>query len=293
MPRIAYIDKTFRAATLELIDQANQIVREYREAGFSLTLRQLYYLMVARDLIPNSLQQYKRLGSTINNARLAGLIDWSAIEDRTRTLRGNSHWSSPHSILQAATRSYREDTWADQPHRVEVWIEKDALVGVISGICEELDIDYFSCRGYTSASAMWRAGLRLSGYIEQNQLPVILHFGDHDPSGIDMTRDIQDRLSTFAEFDVQVERVALNQDQIELYSPPPNFAKLTDSRINGYVALHGHDSWELDALDPHTIVDLIEEEVVALRDDERWEAAVAQQETGRARLAELTATLAE
>ena len=118
----------------------------------------MYYQLVARDYVPNNLRSYKRVQSTIADAREAGLIDWDAIEDRTRTLRGNSRWDSPQQILQSAYNSYKIDMRENQDHRPEVWIEKDALTGVISGVCNELDVPYFSCRGYASASEVWKAG---------------------------------------------------------------------------------------------------------------------------------------
>jgi len=272
MPKIAYIDKRFRSATLEVIDTANGIITEYSAQGYDLTLRQLYYQMVSRDIIPNSQKEYDKLGRTISDARMAGLIDWDAIVDRTRGLKGNSHWTSPQSIMNSVARGYRIDKWKEQPNRVEVWIEKDALVGVISGICQQLDIDYFSCRGYTSQSEMWTAGQRLERYIKAGQRPVILHLGDHDPSGIDMTRDVTDRLALFMG-GTKVQRIALNYDQVEQYSPPPNPAKTTDTRAADYIELHGHSSWELDALDPATISQLIEGTVIQFRDDGLWNAA--------------------
>jgi len=289
--KIAYIDHSFHDSTLETINQAKEIIHEYRLQGFSLTLRQLYYQMVARDLITNNVRSYKRLGNTIANARLAGLVDWYSIEDRTRELKGNSHWNTPGQIVQSAVASYRIDKWENQPHRVEVWIEKDALVGVIRGICSDLDIDYFSCRGYTSASEMWRAGRRLARYMEKGQDPVILHFGDHDPSGIDMTRDIGDRLEMFAEWPVEVERVALNLDQIDEYAPPPNPAKLSDSRAKSYITVYGYDSWELDALEPSVMVELIEQEVLSIRDESLWSEAVEKEEAHIALLKEAAESL--
>ena len=194
--RIKYIDKKFQGATLDLIELANRIISEYQAAGFQLTLRQLYYQLVARGHMANKQREYKRLGSIIADARLAGMVSWEAIEDRTRNVRGNQHWDSPEQIVREAINSYRIDRWASQPYRPEVWIEKDALVGVIAGVCQQMDVDYFSCRGYVSASEMWQAGhVRFRRYLRNKQTPVIIHLGDHDPSGIDMTRDIQERLT--------------------------------------------------------------------------------------------------
>jgi len=280
MPRITYVPKTFTPAHQRLIDMADQICREYAQQGFDLTLRQLYYQFVARDVIANKQTEYKRLGGIINDARLAGLLDWDYIVDRTRNLRGLSHWDTPHEIIRSAAYGYRTQRWADQPHRVEVWIEKDALVGVIAGACERNDVDYFSCRGYTSQSELWGAAQRMIRYQRDGQKPVIIHLGDHDPSGVDMTRDIRERLELF-EADVDVRRIALNMDQVEEHQPPPNPAKLTDSRAGGYIREHGRSSWELDALEPTLLDRLIEDEIWAWRDADLWDEATRAMEQER------------
>jgi len=272
MPRRAYREKKFSPASQALIVKAEEICRAYAAQGFDLTLRQLYYQFVARDLLPNKQSEYKRLGNVVNEARLAGLLDWNYIVDRTRNLRGLSHWDDPRSVIQAAASGYRTERWSPQPYRVEVWIEKDALVGVIAGVCERNDVDYFSCRGYTSQSELWGAAQRMIGYQDAGQKPVVIHLGDHDPSGVDMTRDIRDRLALF-EADVQVVRIALNMDQVLEYDPPPNPAKLTDSRAGGYIREHGRSSWELDALEPTFLDRLIEDEIDQLRDDRLWDQA--------------------
>ena len=271
MPLIKYIDKRFSAPTAHVIEQANEIITAYRAQGFDLTLRQLYYQFVARGLIPNRDSEYKRLGSIVNDARLAGLIDWDSIQDRTRNLRSLSHWEDPQGIIESAAYSYRRDLWDGQEYRPEVWIEKDALVGVIQPVCEELDVPYFSCRGYTSQSEMWAAAQRLERYVGDDQIPTIFHFGDHDPSGIDMTRDIGDRLELFMG-GVMIDRLALNMDQVRQYAPPPNPAKMTDSRFARYIRVHGNESWELDALEPQVLADLIRTAVEAIRDDTLWQA---------------------
>ena len=166
---------------MEIIEHANVIIREYQEQGFMLTLRQIYYQFVSRDLIANKVQEYKRLGGIISDARLAGMIDWKSIEDRTRELKDQPHWGSPAEIMDAAAQGFALDKWEAQPNRIEVWIEKEALAGVFERVCKELDIPFFCCRGYTSQSEMWVGAMRLRAHSIRGQLPVILHFGDHDP----------------------------------------------------------------------------------------------------------------
>jgi len=279
MPKIAYIEKKFQAKTLETIETANQIIEEYFAQGFDLTLRQLYYQMVARGYIENSGRSYGNLGNVINDARLAGLIDWTRIVDRTRTLRKNGHFDNPSDIMRAAANSYQIDKWEKQPYRLEVWVEKDALLGVIEVPCQRLDLPYFSARGYTSVSEMWEAAQRLKRWRDKGQTPVILYMGDHDPSGIDMTRDVIARMELFTG-GLKVDRLALNWEQVERYNPPPNPAKLTDTRAEAYIAQFGLSSWELDALDPATLTGLIEAAVTQFRDDALWAEAEEEEADG-------------
>jgi len=290
MPFIKYEEHRFSSGTKKIIEKANEIIREYSAQGFELTLRQLYYQFVSRDLLANNQKEYKRLGSVINDARMAGLIDWNAIVDRTRNLNALSHWDSVAEIVSGCALQYREDLWKDQPHRIEVWIEKDALVGVIEGVCNEHDVPFFSCRGYTSQSEMWAAAMRLDGYKESGQEPVIIHLGDHDPSGKDMTRDIGARFDTFMG-GLNVMRVALNIDQIKKYAPPPNPCKLTDVRAKAYMREFGSKSWELDALNPPVIAALIKKTILSLRDKKLWDAAVIAQNEGREKLNEIANNL--
>ena len=119
-------------------------------------------------------------------------------------------------------------------------------------------------------------------YARKGQKPIILHFGDHDPSGLDMTRDNRERLDTFVGFgQVKVKRLALNMDQVEQYNPPPNPAKESDARAEGYIAEYGNLSWELDALEPTVIGDLIRDEVNSLRDNRAWEIAAQEERDNR------------
>jgi hypothetical protein len=283
MPKVEYVEMNIGPAKLAVISQANAIIEEYAAQGFDLTLRQLYYQFVSRDLIPNRQSEYKRLGDIVNDGRLAGLIDWDTIVDRTRNLEALPHWSGPDDIVASSAQQFRVDKWSDQPTRIEVWIEKDALLGVISGVCEANDVAYFSCRGYTSQSEMWSASQRLEKYLDDDQTVLILHFGDHDPSGIDMTRDITDRLELFFRGDdydlekLEVRRMALTTEQIAQYNPPPNPAKVTDSRYEGYERLYGNESWELDALEPQVLAALIQSEIDEERDAGLWEARLAQE----------------
>jgi hypothetical protein len=307
MSRICYVEKRFSTGSLDMIAKAESVCAAYKRQGYDLTLRQLYYQFVSRDWIPNRDTEYKRLGSVINDARLAGLLDWNYIVDRTRNLEELAHWSNPAELIDAAAKQYRIEKWAEQDTYVEVWIEKDALKGVLEACCPALDVPFFSCRGYTSQSEIWGAAQRLGSKIDAGKNVVVIHLGDHDPSGIDMTRDIEHRLAMFIAQDclgapaapaqdlrdyiesylegiegrLTIDRIALNMDQIRRYDPPPNPAKLTDARARGYVAMHGSSSWELDALDPDTLVELVRDAVGRYRDDDAWDEAVEREDEER------------
>lgn len=282
MPKIQYKEISFRQKSLDLIELINSVIDEYSAQGYELTLRQAYYQLVARGYIENNERSYKNIGSLINDGRLAGLIDWNSITDRTRNLRNRAHWDQPQDVIYSAKYSYLLDKWEGQPNYVEVWVEKDALIDIVGQACRPLDTPHFSCRGYTSQSEMWSAAQR---FIRQKNREAcyIIHLGDHDPSGIDMTRDIQERLEMFGA-DVYVKRVALTMNQVTTYNPPPNPAKITDSRCGKYIDQYGEESWELDALEPQMLTKLITNEVTALRDDAIYQAICDREEAEKREL---------
>lgn len=285
MPCIAYISKRFSKSSQVVITQANAIISDYMDQNLILTLRQLYYRFVASGMIANRQSEYKRLGNIVNDGRLAGLIDWTAIEDRGRNLNIVSAWEDPSEIVAACANGYAIDMWEDQKYRVEVWVEKQALESVVEGAARPLAVPTLACKGYMSQSEMWRAARRFRGYLADKQTPIIIHLGDHDPSGIDMTRDIQDRLAVFG-VDMEVRRIALNMDQVDEYDPPPNPAKTTDSRAEGYIMEYGDDSWELDALEPAVMRDLIQKHIKGIMNKRAFKARKAKQEEEREILVE-------
>ena len=285
MPMIQYIHKRISADKLRLIEQANDIIDIFKAQGYQLTLRQLYYQFVSRDLIPNNQKSYNRLGNVISDGRMLGLIDWEDISDRLREIRSVGDWESPASAMRSMAHWFKIDLWEGQEYRPEVWVEKDALAEVVERAAHALRVSVMVCRGYMSQSAMWEAGHdRYKEWVDQGVTPVVIHLGDHDPSGIDMTRDIKDRLEMFADGEVEVRRIALNMDQVEQYNPPPNPAKITDSRAEGYIAIHGDESWELDALEPRVLSKLIQDEILSVRDERKWKRKVREENEHKANL---------
>ena len=268
-----FIDHKFNAASLKIIEIANGILNEYRSMGYRLSLRQLYYQLVARDYIENSVKSYKRIGNLVSDARLAGLLDWNMIEDRGRETVIPNAWTSPAEIVRAAASQFRVDRWKGQPCHVEVMVEKDALSGILEPVCRDLHVRFTANKGYSSSSAMYEAGKRIAQAMNNRGRKVhVFYLGDHDPSGIDMTRDIRERLGMFSESKkIKVHRLALNYDQVEQWSPPENPAKETDSRYQAYAEEFGESSWELDAVEPRTLADLVREGIQELIDEDQWE----------------------
>lgn len=286
MPYTAYRpDIKFRAESLAIIELADEIATAYKRQGYNLTLRQLYYQFISRDAFPNTEQSYKRLGAIINDARMVGLIDWDHIEDRGRESHGTG-WlgmrpPTTDDLIWGLQYRHSLDLWRDQDRRIEVWVEKQALEEVAEKAANRFRVGYFACKGYVSQSEMWRAGTRMEEALHAGQKPLVLHLGDHDPSGIDMTRDIQERLSLFAGEEIEVRRIALNMPQIRELNPPPNPAKATDSRFLAYQDKHGSKSWELDAISPDRLVELITNEIRSEIDDEAFNSARQEESDGR------------
>jgi hypothetical protein len=254
----------FKPKSQELIDQCNEIIEEYQGQGLRLTLRQLYYQLVSRDVIPNVPRSYKNLSTLVTDARLAGVMDWDAIEDRVRRPNIPLEFRNLQHRVDSAIANYRLDRWQGQDNYVELWVEKDALAGVLEPIANQYHITLMVNRGYSSASAMYESAHR---FIEQDgKSLVLLYLGDHDPSGEDMVRDIRDRLAMFGAENLDVQKIALTMTQVRRYNPPPNPAKISDPRAAAYIEQHGEHSWEVDALPPNVLAQIIRRSLDALVD---------------------------
>ena len=252
-----------------MIARIERIMQEYVAEGYVLTVRQLYYQLVARDIIPNTERSYKNTVRLVNEARLAGLLDWDAIEDRTRGFLKRPSWKSGKEILESCAAQFHMDMWHDQPCRLFCIVEKEALAGVLDRVCRKYDIPLLPARGYPSASVLRE--FAKAELLNPRQRILILHLGDHDPSGIDMTRDLTERLRLLSRRNpFELIRIALTMDQIEDQEPPPNPAKTTDSRFADYQMLYGDESWELDALRPQFLSRLVEEHISEVIDRQRW-----------------------
>ncbi len=286
-----YREFKLRSDTLALINYMNHLIDDYLRQGFTLSVRQLYYQLVARDIVENTERSYKRVASIINDGRLAGLIDWDAIEDRGRDITLFTRWNDGASIVRAAANSFHMDMWDNQQHRVFVVVEKAALAGILEGVCRKYDVPLLAARGYPSVSIVREmVEQHISPADHHGQYPMILHLGDHDPSGIDMTRDLEDRIGMFMRQEPDndqrftVDRIALTMRQIEEKRPPPNPAKTTDARFSEYRKRYGSKSWELDALEPSYLVNLVSTSIESYIDHYRWDERREHIESIRAKL---------
>ena len=286
MTKIIYDPYRPQGTTSDVVEASQTILREYMQQGYSITLRQLFYQFIARDLFPNewidpsynkkhglpadtknTIKNYKRLSVVVKRAREGGLIDWEGMVDRTRNMVGNPIYDSPAGMVSQMSESYFVDLWKGQPYRVEVWVEKDAMSQIVETACSPLGVDFFANRGYVSASTIWDIAHNRHkvAWDEFGQKTIVLHLGDHDPSGIDMTRDIEERVRLYASPyyeaqkppDITFVRLGLNMDQIKELNPPSDPAKVSDPRAGEYVEKYGERSWELDALEPSYIICLL------------------------------------
>jgi hypothetical protein len=286
MPKIAYIHHNFRISSRAHIHHANRIIAELAADDLKPTVRQIYYQFVKDKIIANNVKEYDNLQSLLNKARLAGFIDWDSIEDRTRELNKFyfSDIGTPQGVLRSAIGGHEVDSWGDQENYVEVWVEKQALIGIIDKACTPWRVPYYASKGYNSQSEQWNSGQRFIDKIRAGKRVILVNLGDHDPSGLDMTQDNIGRLTDFIVHEIgnvekfELRRIALNMDQIQKYELPPDPAKKSDVRYKKYARKHGDGSWELDALNAKMLMKLTADEIKSHIDFYVWKESEKREE---------------
>jgi hypothetical protein len=259
--------KLWVASQSDLLKVIIHIVESYSDQNITLTSRQLYYQLVAKDIIPNAEETYRRICTFLTDARYAGLIDWEAIEDRGRVPSKPSDWENISDLIRSATWAYRLPRWSDQDCHIELYCEKQAMESILSPVANRYHVYFGVNKGYSSASTLYDIAQRMKAKIAEGKIARLLYLGDHDPSGLDMIRDLEERIYEFifmgddiaeniinGEESFDVVPLALNSQQIAKYKPPPNPAKITDPRASGYIKKWGNKSWELDALEPRVLI---------------------------------------
>jgi len=286
---------------LEKLEVINRIVEDYQRQGYKLTLRQLYYQLVSKSVIPNNVTEYAKISKLLKEGRMGGVVDWDAIEDRLRVPYTPASFKSEKDILDAAIEQFQLPRQEGQDNYMEVWVEKDALSGVLKKVTKGFHIPLLVNRGYSSASAMHDAYNRFYDAVEDGQKVIVLYLGDFDPSGKDMIRDITERIKEFYVGDWRVEQnnlpefsdvfslnpIALTIDQIKQYSPPPNPAKIKDPRAKEFMQKYGASSWEVDALRPDVLHKLLYNAITDSLDMDRYEEILEKEKAGVKKLKSL------
>lgn len=283
MAKIAYVSRSMHGSSRLLLDKMIEITEDYAQKGYKLTVRQLYYQLVSRNEIPNNMSSYQRTSKVLLAGRMTGLVDWDVIVDRARVPRMRPQYDTMGSFVRAVMDSYRCFRWDDRDHYLEVMVEKEALAGILQPVTDRYHVLLLANKGYSSASTMHDVAERMDGHEQLGRQCRILYMGDHDPSGMDMVRDIRTRLEEFGCL-ADVGRIALTMDQIEEYGLPPNLAKKTDPRSRKYVDKYGGRSWELDALNPEALTGILETSIRAYLDMSRYEEAIRREQAEKDKL---------
>ncbi len=276
-------------ANKERLLQINSIIIEYQSQWYTLTLRQLYYQLVSRDVIPNKASEYSKLSTLLKEWRMGGIVDWGAIEDRVRRPQRPYFVSGIKWAIEDTIEQYRLDRMAGQDVYIEVWVEKDALSWVLKRVTNLYGINIMVNRWYSSVSAMYDAFNRFMHAHDNDQKIRILYLWDYDPSWVDMIRDIRDRITEFFSYtwedveygyvwddanyswmDFDIIPIALTREQIDRYNPPPNPAKITDPRAKNFISEHWHQSWEVDALKPQILNSILTNNIEDLIDQSKF-----------------------
>jgi len=267
------------AKTIELIETAKDILAE----GHPMTVRQVYYQLVSRQVIKNNRGKYQAVSNALVDARREGIIPWEWIEDRLRRPRHVSMWAGLPDFAETCRRSYRRDVWNTQPNYLEVWLEKDALSGIFEDVLNPYGVTLNVGRGYDGWDSIHNAATR---FTDRAAAVTVLYFGDFDPSGEDMVRSLIKRLESLG-CQPEIIKCALTYEDIRLYKLPPDFTKKTDTRSAAFVAEHGDIAVELDALPPDVLRDRLEEEVTRLMDLEALQKTKTLEKKERAELVKL------
>jgi hypothetical protein len=273
---------TRQAKTQAMLDAAIEVLSETHP----MTVRQVYYQLVARQVVKNEMSRYKAVSDLLVSARKEGSVPWEWIEDRLRRPRHVSMWNGLADFANAVRTSYRRNVWATQPGYVECWLEKDALSGIFEDLLTDYGVTLNVGRGFDGWDSIHNGGQRY-----QREQPVtVLYFGDFDPSGEDMVRSLRARLAELGA-EPEIIKCALTYDDIQHYALPPDFTKKTDSRALKFVEKWGDVSVELDALPTTVLQERLRAEVEERMDLNALERVRRVEAAERQRIVELLASV--
>jgi 5S rRNA maturation endonuclease (ribonuclease M5) len=252
----------YQPKTLKLIGLVRKLITKYK--GRKLTLRQIFYQLVAKRIIPNNLRAYKNLSYLIAKARKNEDLPWDVMRNHTRFIIKENSWPNYKDFTKKIEKIYRKSKLANQRNYIEIWIEKDSLREWFEPITKEFDIPLIICRGYPSITTLYEASKRL----KEIQKPIhILYFGDFDPSGEDIFRAIKERLIKDFKINpkkLHIKKVALTLKDVKQYKLPPAPTKATDSRSRKFIKKFGNFAVELEALPVRVLEQKIKRSIKSL-----------------------------
>lgn len=258
--------------TQAIFETASEVLNEYQRDGLKPTLRQLYYQLVAKNIIKNTPQAYQSLMKMTIRAREGNEWSLDALDDRSRIYNELLSYESHKDALKQLESSFKLNPRDFLKWKTIVLYEKEALTNLVELVCDEYRVDFMATRGFLSLSKVAEIKKKLY-FTDEDNYPVILYMGDHDPSGMEIFEDLRRRFGGYGE----LKRIALNMDQIQKYNLPPNPAKMSDNCSQKYVERFGKSSWELDALGRGETQSLLRKEIESHIDREGLDKMLEQE----------------
>lgn len=263
--------------TTALIEAAISILAEQNP----MTIRQLFYRLVSKSRVPNNLASYQMVSRIMTKCRDDGRCPFDWIADRSRPVYAATGFDDAVDYAATMRDGYRKNYWTTQPEHVEVWVEKDAIIGSIEDVCKELGVTIRVGRGYWSTTAAHGIA---EIFADIDKPITVFYCGDHDPSGQNIQSELYARIQEYDSGDFTMERLAISKDDITKFNLPPLPVKSSDPRASSFVRTHGNECVELDALPPTELRRRIQEAVKLHIDDELWEEAEEIEEKEKARI---------
>lgn len=254
-----------RRRTKSEMNQIRDAVYKLLAENWPMTVRQVFYQLTVRGVVDKTEPEYKSVTRLLGEMRLTGIVPFGWIADGTRWMRKPQTWSSVESALRRTAEAYRRSVWDHQDDYVEVWLEKEALAGVLYEVTQQWDVPLMVTRGYSSLSFLYNAAETISVY---NKPTFLYYFGDYDPSGVDISRNVQRRIHQFTDVPFHFERVAVTPEQIEEWQLPARPTKTKDTRSLGFSG----ESVEVDAIPPGRLREIAEECILRHIDPDALEA---------------------
>jgi hypothetical protein len=222
-----------------------------------VTVRQVFYQAVNWRLVPkDETKGYRVVQRRLVALRKRGDVPYGCIVDGTRYVHGYQRYDDLDEFTTYAAGLYRKDYWAASDVNVEVWLEKDALKGVlVPTVVNECGLGLHVTRGFASVTYLQEA----AEDIEADGRPTYVYvLTDFDPSGVSIAEKVEQELTQRApSSDILVNRLAVNREQIERWNLPTRPTKSSDTRASKFRRIHGTDSVELDAIPPDRLRQLV------------------------------------